>query len=145
SADYDLNIAYGDGSGLFNWTNTTGKTFGINNIQLDITGTTYTASTVSGDLISNDLLYSSVFKIAVAFVYFVSNTVVLVDKTSLVDYREMVVAYSIVNSYKVAVVDPYRAAVVDSYKVAAVVAVDPETTDQILDLLLDINKRLGLT
>ncbi|WP_252363411.1 beta strand repeat-containing protein, partial [Acinetobacter baumannii] len=66
SADYDLNIAYGDGSGLFNWTNTTGKTFGINNIQLDITGTTYTASTVSGDLISNDLLYSSVFKIGVA-------------------------------------------------------------------------------
>ncbi|KLT83115.1 type I secretion C-terminal target domain protein [Acinetobacter baumannii MRSN 4106] len=66
SADYDLNIAYGDGSGLFNWTNTTGKTFGINNIQLDITGTTYTASTVSGDLISNDILYSSVFKIGVA-------------------------------------------------------------------------------
>ncbi|MFX6423951.1 Ig-like domain-containing protein, partial [Acinetobacter baumannii] len=66
SADYDLNIAYGDGSELYNWTNTTGKTFGINNIQLDITGTTYTASTVSGDLISNDILYSSVFKIGVA-------------------------------------------------------------------------------
>ncbi|MFH4271947.1 Ig-like domain-containing protein, partial [Acinetobacter baumannii] len=66
SADYDLNIAYGDGSELYNWTNTTGKTFGINNIQLDIKDTTYTASSVSGDLISNDILYSSVFKIGVA-------------------------------------------------------------------------------
>ncbi|MFX5550503.1 Ig-like domain-containing protein [Acinetobacter baumannii] len=66
SADYDLNIAYGDGSVLYNWTNTTGKTFGINNIQLDIKDTTYTASSVSGDLISNDILYSSVFKIGVA-------------------------------------------------------------------------------
>ncbi|KKZ41225.1 type I secretion C-terminal target domain-containing protein [Acinetobacter baumannii] len=38
----------------------------INNIQLDIKDTTYTASSVSGDLISNDILYSSVFKIGVA-------------------------------------------------------------------------------
>ncbi|WP_327436672.1 VCBS domain-containing protein, partial [Acinetobacter junii] len=66
SAAYDLNIGYGDGSAVFNWTNTNGKIFGVNNIQLDITGTTYTASTVSGDLISNDILYSSVFKIGVA-------------------------------------------------------------------------------
>ncbi|CUW36292.1 hypothetical protein ABR2091_2903 [Acinetobacter baumannii] len=66
SANYDLNIGYGDGSIAYNWTNTTGKTFGINNIQLDIKDTTYTASSVSGDLISNDILYSSVFKIGVA-------------------------------------------------------------------------------
>ncbi|XZW60352.1 Ig-like domain-containing protein [Acinetobacter baumannii] len=84
SADYDLNIAYGDGSGLFNWTNTTGKTFGINNIQLDITGTTYTASTVSGDLISNDLLYSSVFKIGVAAGSTTPSNYLDVNSTSIV-------------------------------------------------------------
>ncbi|WP_228201403.1 Ig-like domain-containing protein, partial [Acinetobacter baumannii] len=32
SANYDLNIGYGDGSIAYNWTNTTGKTFGINNL-----------------------------------------------------------------------------------------------------------------
>ncbi|MFH3615843.1 Ig-like domain-containing protein, partial [Acinetobacter pittii] len=84
SADYDLNIAYGDGSGLFNWTNTTGKTFGINNIQLDITGTTYTASTVSGDLISNDTLYSSVFKIGVAAGSTTPSTYLDVNSTPIV-------------------------------------------------------------
>ena len=84
SADYDLNIAYGDGSGLFNWTNTVGKTFGINNIQLDITGTTYTASTVSGDLISNDLLYSSVFKIGVAAGSTTPSNYLDVNSTSIV-------------------------------------------------------------
>ncbi|MDO7535341.1 Ig-like domain-containing protein, partial [Acinetobacter pittii] len=84
SAAYDLNIAYGDGSGLFNWTNTVGKTFGINNIQLDITGTTYTASTVSGDLISNDLLYSSVFKIGVAAGSTTPSNYLDVNSTSIV-------------------------------------------------------------
>gem|GEM_PF-3242277 len=84
SADYDLNIAYGDGSALYNWTNTAGKTFGINNIQLDITGTTYTASTVSGDLISNDTLYSSVFKIGVAAGSTTPSNYLDVNSTSIV-------------------------------------------------------------
>nr|WP_165382234.1 VCBS domain-containing protein [Acinetobacter pittii] len=84
SAAYDLNIGYGDGSIAYNWTNTTGKTFGINNIQLDITGTTYTASSVSGDLISNDLLYSSVFKIGVAAGSTTPSNYLDVNSTSIV-------------------------------------------------------------
>ncbi|WP_228128345.1 beta strand repeat-containing protein [Acinetobacter bouvetii] len=69
AATYTLNVSGSDGSLAYTWDATVGKQFGVNNINLDIKAPTYTATAVTGNVITGtagageDTLYSSSFKL----------------------------------------------------------------------------------